>query len=98
MSAGITKLYICTSIASRAQTPMHAPNTRLSCGARSHIQPNAPLLLRPMAVVTVRSFIALSVPARDFSIAVQSEAVLCVFLPLCLGVPTIALGLQNGEQ
>src|SRR5215468_7517787 len=45
MRAGITKLNICTSIASRAQPPTHAPNARFSRGARLDIQVNAPVSL-----------------------------------------------------
>src|ERR1700694_1763149 len=42
ISVGITKLYIWTSIASRAQPPTHAPNVRRSLTVRPEIQPNTP--------------------------------------------------------
>src|SRR5437870_4283398 len=43
--AGIAKLNIWTSIASRAHPPTQAPNARLSRGARFETQANAPVSL-----------------------------------------------------
>jgi len=45
MSAGMTKLYIWTSIASSAHPPKHAPKARRSLGASPETHTNAPLLV-----------------------------------------------------